>query len=351
MRNPYLFVLLYAAAFCSGCGPREISFPGESILFATPPDSSVACYRIPALTQVPGMLLAAIDERVPTCADLRGNRDINIVIRRSKDGGRTWGPAERVIDLPAGISVSDPSFVVDAERGRVFLLANLMDHDRAPGRYRFVVTHSNDTGHTWSPLRDITEHVTPREWADDFMFVTSGHGTQAPDGTLLHTVVNLQRGTFVLMSRDRGESWTLAPTPVLPADESKIVVLDDGSWMVNSRVADAGHRWVHTSRDEGRSWTSRPDSALVDPAVNASLIRRGADLVFVNANHPTERRNLSWRTSSDNGATWSAATPIHPGSAAYVSAILLRDGSIGVFYERADYRENVFTVLPDPVQP
>jgi sialidase-1 len=83
----------------------------------------------------------------------------------------------------------------------------------------------------------------------------------------------------------------------------------------------------------------------VDPAVNASLIRMGNDLVFVNANHPRERQNLSWRVSADDGTTWSAATPIHERSAAYVSAIGLRDGSIGVFYERADYTENVFTIV------
>lgn len=340
-----LVVLMLTGA---GCGSPESALDPvpETVLFATPEDGSVACYRIPALEQIPGMLFAAIDERVPSCADLRGNRDINILLRRSKDGGRTWGPAERILDLPEGVSVSDPSFIVDQERGRVFSLANLMDHDGAPGRYRFVVTHSTDAGHTWSPMRDITDEVTPPEWADDFMFVTSGHGTQAPDGTLLHTVVNLQRGTFVLMSRDRGQTWSLAPTPVAPADESKIVVLADSTWMVNSRVSDAGFRWVHTSRDEGLSWESRPDPALTDPAVNASLIRAGDALVFVNANHPSERRNLSWRISTDQGWTWSFATPIHEGSAAYVSAITLRGGAMGVFYERADYTQNVFAVIP-----
>jgi sialidase-1 len=343
MRRLLALILLIGA----GCGSPETPLPPapETVLFATPEDGSVACYRIPALEQIPGMLFAAIDERVPSCADLRGNRDINILLRRSKDGGRTWGPTERVIDLPEGVSVSDPSFIVDQERGRVFLLANLMDHDIAPDTYRFVVTHSNDAGHTWSPLRDITDEVTPSAWANDFMFVTSGHGTQAADGTLLHTVVNLQRGTFVLMSPDRGETWSLAPTPVAPADESKIVVLPDGAWMVNARVSNAGHRWVHLSTDEGLTWSSRPDSALVDPAVNASLIRMGNNLVFVNANHPNERQNLSWRVSADDGTTWSAATPIHEGSAAYVSAIALRDGSLAVFYERADYTENVFAVV------
>ena len=45
---------------------------------------AVSCYRIPAITTAPdGSLIAAIDERVPSCGDLKWSRDINIVIRRS----------------------------------------------------------------------------------------------------------------------------------------------------------------------------------------------------------------------------------------------------------------------------
>lgn len=349
MRNHLIpAVALAALTIGIGCRPADPPPPGETVLFATPADSTVACFRIPALESIDGVLLAAIDERVPSCADLRGNRDINILLRRSTDGGRTWDDAMRVMDLPDGRSVSDPSFIVDAERARIFLLANLMDHDDAPGEYRFVVSHSDDAGASWSDMRDITDQVTPAAWRSDFMFAPSGHGTQAADGTLLHTIVNLQRGTFVLMSADHGETWALAPAPLLPGDESKIITLPDGRWMVNSRVAGAGHRWVHVSNDRGATWASEPDSALVDPAVNASLIRVDSLLVFVNANHATERRNLTLRFSRDEGATWLTGSVIHEGSAAYVSAVHLDGRRVAVFYERDDYRENVFAVIPVP---
>ena len=343
----FLALVIVCVAWWQGCQwntDAEMSF--ERALFTSAADSTVACFRIPALEESEGVLLAAIDERVPSCADLRGNRNVNILLRRSDDGGRTWMPAQRIVDLPEGVSVSDPSFIVDEQRDRVFLLANLMDHDRAPGQYRFVITHSDDAGSTWSPLRDITDEVAPSTWVDDFMFVTSGHGTQASDGTLLHTMVNLQRGTFVLLSEDHGLAWKLAASPVIPADESKIVELDDVTWMVNSRVAGAGHRWIHESGDRGQTWSSRPDSSLVDPAVNASLINHPEGLVFVNAHHPTDRTNLELRVSRDEGTTWSGGLVIEPGSAAYASAIVLQDGSVAVFYERADYTENVFRRIP-----
>jgi len=46
--------------------------------------ADVACYRIPAIIAAAnGDLIAAIDERIPSCADLKVNNNINIVIRRS----------------------------------------------------------------------------------------------------------------------------------------------------------------------------------------------------------------------------------------------------------------------------
>lgn len=319
--------------------------PSSQILFATPADSTVACFRIPAIEQINGVLLAAIDERVPSCQDLRGNRDINILLRRSVDGGATWMAPERVIDYADGVAASDPSFIVDREQGRIFLLANVMNHDSAPGQYRFHVLHSDDAGASWSEPRDITDETTPSSWRDDFMFVTSGRGTQAADGTLLHTVVNLERGVHVLASTDHGITWKLAETPLLPGDESKIVEWPDGTWMVNSRVAGAGHRWIHTSDDRGVTWQSRPDSALVDPAVNASLIRSGERLIYAGAHHATRRENLTLRTSDDRGASWSDGLVLEAGSAAYVSMTMIEDELVGVFYERADYTENAFSLV------
>lgn len=344
-----LSVFIWKGCPTEDAGTESDLDPLETVLFATPADSSVACFRIPAIETVGGVLLAAIDERVPSCADLRGNRDINILLRRSSDGGQTWSEAERVLDYPDGVSASDPSFIVDHERGRVFMLANVMNHDENPGQYRFHVLSSDDLGATWSDPVDITDHIAPLSWRNDFMFVTSGRGTQASDGTLLHTLVNLERGVHVVASEDHGESWVLAGSAISPGDESKIVELSDGSWMVNSRVAGAGHRWVHRSSDRGASWKSSPDSSLIDPAVNASLIRMGERLLYIGAHHPTRRENLTLRVTEDEGASWSAGSVIETGSAAYVSSTALDERTVALFYERAGYTQNVFKRLHIPI--
>ena len=106
---------------------------------------AVSCYRIPAITTAPdGSLIAAIDERVPSCGDLKWSRDINIVMRRSTDGGRTWSPIRKVVDFPDGQSASDPSLITDTVSGTVFLFYNYMDHDAAKDVYFFHVMRSTD---------------------------------------------------------------------------------------------------------------------------------------------------------------------------------------------------------------
>lgn len=314
-------------------------------------DLEQGCYRIPALMTAPnGDLIAAIDERVENCGDLRSNWNINIVIRRSSDNGETWSDIETVIDYPFGESASDPSMILDRQTGKIWMFFNYMDLESEKDIYYLKAVSSDDNGKTWSDPFDITSQITKTEWHDDFKFITSGRGIQTSDGTLLHTLVNLDEGVFLFGSEDHGENWFLIDSPIKPADESKIAELRDGSWMVNSRVADLAMRYVHTTENGGETWHSKPDSALVDPGSNASLIRYPANndksiLLFSNSNHASERKNMTVRASFDEGSTWTQGKSIYPGSAAYSSLAILENGDIGLFFERDDYTKNVFVTF------
>ncbi|MFK7931990.1 MAG: exo-alpha-sialidase, partial [Saprospiraceae bacterium] len=243
-------------------------------LFSTTENDKVSCYRIPVLLKTQnGNLIAAIDERNTSCADLRANKDINIVIRRSEDNGQSWLPIQIVVDYPFGESASDPSLILDTSTGKIFMFFNYMDVEKSPNQYFLQYISSTDNGKTWSTPVDITNQISKPEWANDFKFITSGRGIQTKSGKLLHTLVNLERGLHVFGSDDQGQSWYLIDTPITPGDESKIVELADGSWMINSRVNKSGLRYVHTSDNEGKTWVSKPDSTLIDPSCNASLIR------------------------------------------------------------------------------
>lgn len=320
-------------------------------LFQAEMRSNVSCYRIPALIKAPnGDLVAAIDERVSSCGDLKWNKDINIVIRRSTDNGNSWSEIETVVNYPFGKSASDPSMIVDWVTKEIFLFFNFMDLDLAKDVYYLKVIKSGDNGKTWSSPIDITSQITKPDWHRDFKFITSGGGIQTHSGKLLNTLVNLGRGLYVFGSNDHGESWYLIDSPIIPGDESKIVELADGTWMINSRVNGPGFRFVHTSTDEGTTWLSTPDSSLIDPGCNASIIRytsvKGGDdknrLLFSNAKMKNDRINMTVRISYDEGKTWSEGKTIYAGSSAYSSLCVLANGDIGLFFEKDNYKENVF---------
>ncbi|MCB0475957.1 MAG: exo-alpha-sialidase, partial [Flavobacteriaceae bacterium] len=312
---------------------------------------SVTCFRIPTIVTAPnGALIAAIDERVPSCGDLKWSRDINIVIRRSEDSGKTWLPIEKVVDFPLGKSASDPSMIVDKVTNEIFLFFNFMDLDNEKDIYYLQFIKSKDNGKTWSEPTDITSQISKPEWHNDFKFITSGRGIQTRSGILLHCMVNLHNGMHVFGSDDHGESWYVIDTPISPADESKIVELEDGSWMINSRANKTGYRYVHISNDNGKSWQSKAAIDLPDPGCNASIIRYTSTkdgykknrLLFSNANSKTNRVNMTVRVSYDEGKTWTAGKTIYGGSSAYSSLTVLPNGDIGLFFEKDDYTNNNF---------
>ena len=320
-------------------------------LFNATRNESVSCYRIPAIVTAPnGDLVAAIDERVPSCGDLKWSKDINIVVRRSTDDGKTWSAIERIVDFPLGQSASDPSMIVDKITGDIFLFYNFMDLDMESDVYYLHVVKSSNNGLTWSEHKDITSQIAKPEWHKDFKFITSGRGIQTSTGKLLHCMVNLNSGMHVFGSDDHGKTWYFIDTPVEPGDESKIVELADGSWMINSRANGKGMRYVHVSKDEGKTWKSRPEPELIDPGCNGSIIRYTSTkdgykknrLLFSNAKMVKGRENMTVRISYDEGQTWSEGKTIYPGGSAYSSLTVLKNGDIGLFFEKDGHRENPF---------
>ena len=319
-------------------------------LFNAENNPEVSCYRIPSIiTATNGDLIAAIDERVPSCGDLKWSRDINIVIRKSSDNGKTWGKIEKIIDYPLGQSASDPSMILDKQTNTIFLFYNYMDLDNQKDIYYLKYISSNDNGKSWSNPVDITSQISKVNWKNDFKFITSGRGIQTKNGTLLHCLVNLQKGTHVFGSNDNGKTWFITEAPTLPGDESKIVELNDGSWMVNSRVNKLGYRYSHFSNDNGKTWISKKEESIIDPGCNGSLIRYSQGeknlLLLTNINNKKERKEIVLRYSTDEGKSWSNPKIIYNGEAAYSSMTVMENGNLGLFFEMDNYTKNVFTSI------
>lgn len=335
-------------------------------------DDGVAKYRIPALcTATNGDLVAVCDARRDNIGDLNAFQPIWIVCRRSSDGGATWTRSVPTWKWPWNDSEkwsgSDPSFIVDASTGKIFLFYNVWKWEDVKcwdnNVYRFFVQESSDCGATWSEPREISRDISfaGRGWnfggprsAGGMIFITSGSGMQLRDGTLMHTIVRVgyagRPGEVALFgSPDHGATWRAYGNPAVCGDECKFMELADGTWMINSRWRSGG-REIHRSRDGGATWTSAFDTGLVDPQCNGQIIRYplpggGSVLLFSNCKSPNRRHNLHVRTSRDEGATWSEGVAVERAGAAYSDMSVLKDGRLGVIFEGAGYSTIRFCTL------
>lgn len=299
-------------------------------------------YRIPSIiTAMNGDLIAACDARRNNSGDLIhfSSRNIDIVIKRSSDNGKTWGPMEIVADYPDGTGGTDPSMILDRKTGDLFMFYSYIGA-KPSKEFFFRVQRSRDHGKTWSKPHDITTQITKPEWKNSFKFISSGRGSQMANGTLIHNYVILGKGAEIFASSNHGKTWKLIDAEMKPADESRVLELTDGRLMVNSRVG-GGTRWVHRSEDNGTTWVSQKEHQLPDPRCNGAILRYTSQkegyakdrLLFCNAGSRNGRKNLTIRISYDEGKSWSAGKVIDAGPSAYSEITILKDGTIGVFYE------------------
>ena len=120
--------------------------------------------------------------------------------------------------------------------------------------------------------------------------------------------------------------------------------------LVKEEIYQNGYRQIFISKDEGKTWTSRPAQDLFDPGCNAGIIRwidypalsKKGILLFVNANHKSERKNLTLKISKDNGKTWAVQKTIYTGAAAYAAICLLDNADLGIVFEKDEYSQNTF---------
>ncbi|MGL4853987.1 MAG: sialidase family protein, partial [Lentisphaeria bacterium] len=123
-------------------------------------------FRIPTIVKTKkNSLLAFAEGRVNGWGDA-GN--IDIVMRRSKDGGKTWEPMQVVFD-DGGNTCRNPCPVIDTKTGRIFLITTWSNKHEGTimdgkGRCSIYVLTSDDDGSTWSKPVEITDQVNRPDW-------------------------------------------------------------------------------------------------------------------------------------------------------------------------------------------
>ncbi|MFG2946837.1 exo-alpha-sialidase [Streptomyces adustus] len=338
---------------------------GQQVLFKASQDPGYACFRIPAIvTTTDGTLLAFAEGRVLNCGDAA---DIDIVLKRSTDGGRTWGPLQ-VVNEGGGDTHGNPAPVVDRETGRI-LLAETYNTGRTDSAGCAVpcdrtphLQYSDDDGLTWSAPRDLSSEILPANW-NSWYATGPVHGIQLTRGRHAgRLVLGVNTETWdgsrvtadhaaLVVSDDGGEHWRPGAVDSWPVAEDgtfrqkpselTLTELIDGAVLVSGREQDGtdlGHRTQAVSRDGGDSFTAPfhdlPD--LYAPQVQCSTLRLGLRLLLACPGDPDRRRGMMIRSSWDGGRTWDSldrGTTVTTDFSGYSDLTRIDRDTVGLLYE------------------
>ncbi|MFB6534019.1 exo-alpha-sialidase [Streptomyces noursei] len=355
----------------------------QQVLFKAALEKGYACFRIPAIVRtVRGTLLAFAEGRVHDCGDAG---DIDLVLKRSTDGGRTWGPLE-VVNHGDGDTHGNPAPLVDRRTGRI-VLAETYNKGRTDGLSCDVpcdrtphLQYSDDDGATWSAPRDLTRSIRPRRW-NSWYATGPVHGIQLAHGRHAGRLVfgvnaesyagnRITANHAALVHSDDGgttwkvgalDSWPIAPDGTFRQKPSEMTLLErsDGSLYVNGRDQDGtdlGNRTAAVSRDGGDTFTT-PFRAIPDlyaPMVQASALRlprstaaggSGRTLLAAPAD-PDRRRTMTIRSSYDEGRTWEGVdrgAQVTTDWSGYSDLVAISPTVTGLLYEggAADARDEI----------
>jgi sialidase-1 len=355
--------LLMASAFGSRALAQEAQVEPRELFRAG--EGGYALYRIPGIAATgTGALLAYCEARKNERGDWG---TIDVLLRRSVDGGRTWESPRRIADPPP--VPKNPVAVRQnlAREGEVTVNNPVAIADRSPGVVHFLYCveyarcfymRSEDDGRTFSRAVDITSAFEAFRPEYDWKVLATGpgHGIRLRGGRLL-VPVWLSTGTgghahrpscvSVIYSDDGGKRWQRGeivaadPRPPNPS-ETAAVELSDGSVMLNIRHEGPDRRRaVSVSRNGATGWSpARFDPQLPDPVCMGSLVRLSGPprsrILFSNLNRgeDRQRKNLTVRLSYDECRTWAHSRTLEPGASGYSDLAVLADESIFCFYER-----------------
>ena len=333
------------------------------------------CFRIPSMIQTEkGALLAFAEGRKGGCSDT-GN--IDLVLKRSKDGGKTWSKLE-VIWNDGENTCGNPAPVVDRVTGELFLLStwNLgSDHEReiingeSEDTRRVFVLSSKNEGKSWSKPREITNSVKKENWTWYATGPVSGIQLEKSQykGRLVISCDYVEAGTkrggsHVIFSDDHGKTWEMGGiVPDYNLNESTVAELSNGTLMLNMRNYGSSDRTrkIALSEDGGSTWTHAfNDAALIEPICQGSLIAHEFPplqkplLVFSNPADRTKRVNMTIKFSTDDGRSWPFQLAVHEGPSAYSNLVSLKNGDLGIFYEagsKSPYEGLAFKIIPSDI--
>ena len=328
-----------------------------------PMDKGSLYYRIPSITVTKDgkRLVTLTDDRKHHNADLPSH--CYLVAQYSEDNGRTWSDPVTVAgtaDTGGNYGHGDASIVTNRDNGEIVGImtsAGTYGHGffagtaAQPPRWKTIT--SRDGGLTWETPVDHTDDLfgancsNPKTNTWKSGFSGSGAALQKRDGTLVSSFVNRQADNsqhfYFFMSKDGGKSWYVSGTSgTSGADEPKTLERNNGDLAIS--VRSTGYNYYNYTSNDGETWhlpsQTRFNSGISGNACDGEYMvwcstveGNPWNIALQTLPNNSSRQNVSIALSTDEGATFGTPKTICPIGSAYSAAVVLPDGTLGVYYE------------------
>ncbi len=332
---------------------------------------------------IPGVLVTAKGTVLAWCEAREDGGDwdqIDVLLRRSTDDGRTWSEPKKISNVPGPIEKNPFSLAMknvdptDVTYNNPVLIA---DRDGTVHMVfcveymRCFYQRSEDDGVTWSEPVEITSAFEAFKKDYDWKVLATGpdHSIQLANGRLV-VPVWLSTGTggnahrpsvtSTIYSDDDGKTWHAGEVAVpcteefINPNETVAVELKDGSVLLNVRNESKAHRRIQVTSPNGATDWSEPRfvEELAEPICMGGIVRydHGGENVLLfchpdnlsradgkeEAGKNRDRRNVSVHISTDEGQTWSPGHSVEPSWSAYSDIGVTPEGTILCFYGRGE---------------
>lgn len=349
-------------------------------------ENEIPYFRIPVIERSnKGTLLAFAEARYLDDDHARND----IVLKRSEDGGKTWGELQ-IIHADQDLVMVNPS-PVTLSSGRILLMYETFPHGfhARNGKHKHVsykmmdggfgintqkllMRASDDDGKTWS--KPIELQKISRQGKNIIQTGSPANGIQLKRGKNKNRIlfplflterINANKRTWknaVLYSDNDGKNWKLSNTVPIkntePSNECLIAETDQGHVVMNARAGRNQHRAISTSTDGGVTWSAFEYSKdLINRPCNTGLLKfsyasDGKSRTFFSYNNSTKKRaNGYLAMSPDDGKTWPTKISIIPGYFGYSQLVKIDSKNIGVIYEPFESPKQKWSIyfLPVPL--
>ncbi len=344
-----------------------------------PRDNGSRVYRIPAMVVADdGSIVVACDKRYESHTDIGGGHVIDIVTRRSTDGGKTWSSPVTIAkgdnSNDATCGYGDPSLIKGLD-GTLYCFFGAGNIGYFYGLNRICMSVSHDNGVTWStsaanPPADLVSTGKLTDHASSYgsntcyglydYFVTSGRGLCTSEGYLMgllpaqvytnstKTEHSSNSHDYIFYSTDQGATWHFSDQAIFTGgDEAKVIQTSEGQLLAS--VRQGYNRGFNTA-----TYTANADGTLsftMGTQWNNSQLSAGGyannqDIFYYQRQSETNKTdvifhsmttaqhaNLHLYYSTDQGQNWKEFLNVQTKGARYVTMEKSPTGSLYLLYE------------------